>query len=439
MTKSIPTLLAGFLSCLFLLAACGEDRRVEYEDRTNTNSWIYQTMSRNYLYADQLKSESSTNAYATPENYIEGLILSAESRGGKSVSALFYGTEKEALSYGLQYAYQRYDSIQCLRVLYVAPSSPAAEAGLKRGDWIVGLDGYEISSRNQQVLTETDEPIGHTLSLARYMDTLYAGEPILEADRTVTLPAPRKIDSSPVEKDTLIETGGKKIGYLLYTGHTAFTGINSDGQENEADELKAALKRMADGGATELVIDLRASNGISLEMARQMATLIAPQEAYGQLFYYLLRNEQREQDIHPITPPGSGTGEALCLKQVAFLTSTHTAGTGELLAHCLAPYMKTVVVGEKTTGLDLLTETYYNKEYGYGIRLATTQIANARLETYSSGLTPDYPIAEGDSLLPHMLPLGNPNELLLKKAIRTLLYPFDDKDGVTLPESENEP
>ena len=34
-----------------------------------------------------------------------------------------------------------------------------------------------------------------------------------------------------------------------------------------------------------------------------------------------------------------------------------------------------------------------------------------------------------------MHPLGHPEELLLKRAVRSILYNFGDKDGIELPSS----
>lgn len=427
----LPALI---LPALLLMQACGEDRTIEYRDRTEMNSWLYRTFSENYLFNSSLPAESSTSIYATPENYIGSLISSSERRGGEDVSLLFYGAEPLPLTYGLAYDFHAGDSASYLRVLHVDPASPAAEAGLKRGDWVVRIDGVALTGSNSAILEETEELRSHTLTLAQPVDTL-RGEPLLRETSTLQLGAPRALTAAPVEKDTVFEIEDKRVGYLLLTNFETDANRSEDFYGTYAEELRATLRRLAAQNVGELVLDLRFAYGHSLNLPYLLASMLAPAEAFGRPFYFLAGNQQRGTEISLLNAALAGEGTRLPLSRLFVLASRRTTGGAEMLVHCLKPYMNVTVVGEKTVGHDLHCEIYHNETYGYGLKLATGEVFNADTANYSSGISPDIPLEEQDTFLLHMHPLGHPEELLLKRAVRSILYNFGDKDGIELPSS----
>lgn len=426
------TLLLLFLPlALLLLQACGEDRTIEYRDRTEMNSWLYRTFSENYLFNSSLPAESSTSTYATPENYIASLISNSENRNGQEVSTLFYGAEPQSLSYGLDYDFHSGDSASYLRVLHVKPSSPAEEAGLRRGDWIMRIDGVPVTSTNSSILEETDEARSHTLTLGQLVDTLQ-GEPILQATSTLQLSAPRALTASPVEKDTTFEADGKRIGYLLLTNFETDAGRTEDFYGEYAEQVRATFARLAGQGIEDLVLDLRFAYGHSLNLPYLIASMLAPAESFGQPFYYLLQNAQRGAEMSLLNPALTDESAQLRLQRLYVLTSRRTLGGGEMLVHCLKPYMDITVIGEGTVGYDLHTEIFRNETYGYGLQLVTGELYNADTTNYSSGISPNVLLEERDTLLTEMHPLGHPDELLLARAVRSILYEFGNKDGIEL-------
>ncbi len=429
--STLPLRLPLLLATSFFLYACGEDRTIEYRDRTEMNSWLYRTFSEDYLFNTSLPAESSTSIYATPENYINSLISSSENRNGEAVSCIFYGEEPLPATYGINYDFHSGDSVSYLRVLHVNPGSPAEEAGLKRGDWIVRIDGVLVTSSNSDILEDTDEGNTHTLTLAQLNDTLN-GEPILTETSTLQLGVPGSLTSPPVEKDTAFEVQGKRIGYLLLTNFETDANRSEDFYGEYANQLRAAVGRLATQGIEDLVLDLRFAYGHSLNLPYLLGSMLAPYETFGQPFYFLIQNEQRGADIALLSPSLVGDGAQLLLPRLYALVSRRTTGGGEMLIHCLKPYMDITVIGEESVGHDLHSEIFRNDTYGYGLKLVTGEIYNADTTNYSSGISPNITLEEQDTLLLDMYPLGHPEELLLKRAIRSILYDFGNKDGIEL-------
>lgn len=434
MKKSTLLCLLLLPALMLFLHACGEDRTIEYRDRTEMNSWLYRTFSENYLFNTSLAAESSLPTYATPENYITRLISSSENRNGEAVSCLFYGAVPLPLTYGLDYDFHSGDSTSYLRVLHVNPGSPAEEAGLKRGDWIVRIDGVPVTSSNSSILEETDEARTHTLTLAQLNDTLH-GEPRLTETVTLQLGIPRSLAASPVEKDTVFEVEGKRIGYLLLTNFETDANRSEDFYGEYANQVRTTINRLASQNIEDLVLDLRFAYGHSLNLPYLLGSMLAPAETFGQPFYFLIQNELRGADISLLTSSLVAEGAQLLLPRLYALVSRRTLGGGEMLIHCLKPYMNVTVIGEKTVGYDLQSEIFHNETYGYGLQLVTGEIYNADTTSYSGGITPDVLLEEQDTLLLDMHPLGNPEELLLKRAVRSILYNFGDKDGIELPDT----
>ncbi len=405
------------LVALIMMSACGEDRSLEHADRLEVNEWIYSIMEEKYLYASSM-SFPERSWYATPEYFFQAVRVSSEARSGTYISQLYYGAEPSyEKSYGYLFDYYAWDNQYCLRVVYVAPGSPAADAGLKRGDWILGFDGKLIGPNNYTELSDTDGG-AHELVIGK--KTGYDSDkkqPIIEEEKVIVLPAARRLTASPVEVSEVLEQSGRKVGYLMYTRfESAPGGVNSlTGEYNE--DLRSALAGFAAEGVQEMILDLRYSTGDAYLCTQFLGSMLAPRLYMDSLLF--IRTGRTNPSPYFLNLSITG-GTNLDLSSLYIISSTRTQGAAELLMKSLSPYMKVVIIGGRTLGYDLLSESFSDNPYGVVLKLATQILLDSREGTYSSGINPKVTVSEKDSLEATVYDFGYRQEVLLRRTLEVM-------------------
>ena len=142
---------------------------------------------------------------------------------------------------------------------YIVPGSPAALAGLKRGDVITKINGSQLTSSNYDQLDNAQI----TVTLAASVQ--FTSSSLVTTDKAATVSITKAdIDENPVAYYEKKVYGSKIIGYLVYNGF----------KSDYNDELNAAFAKMKVDGINELVLDLRYNGGGSLETAVALAQMI---------------------------------------------------------------------------------------------------------------------------------------------------------------------
>ncbi|MDO4164237.1 MAG: S41 family peptidase [Bacteroides sp.] len=401
-------LLLGLIA-LTSLFSCGEDRWAEYYPLTGRDLWIDSVMREDYLWYDEMPSFNDLNYFQTPANFLDD-VISSKDDGFSSVDTL---NNDPVIGYGFDYTLSTAtdnDTAYYAMITYVIPDSPAAEAGLERGEWIMMVDGDYITADNDSIL---DDGESRTITVGKYTATTVTDEDGEEtttysvvADREATLSAARVVEDAVIPISTVLDGN---VGYLVY---------NSFDADADADLLEFS-SLCHSSGVTDFVLDLRYNTGGSMESAQLLASILAPSGALGSTFTTLEYNDKKTDKNRSLTFDTQllSTGSNLNLSTVYILTGSETAATAEMLINGLTPYMNVVLIGETTEGIYIGTEDFLSNTYLWVLRLAVCQLFNANGEAdYTSGFSPDYsvsPLSDPTTVLP----LGNSDEALLSVAL----------------------
>ncbi|MBX2988411.1 MAG: PDZ domain-containing protein [Bdellovibrionaceae bacterium] len=203
----------------------------------------------------------------------------------------------------------------------VMEGSPAEKAGLKRGDWILSVNGHELGSLPPQRLSEIlKAENGEVTSLVARR-----GQERMKVDI---------VRSASVFPSLSMKTfgGDKPVGVL--TLHKFAKG--------SCREFKSALSAFKDQGLAGLLIDLRDNSGGQMDEAACMVSLFVGPKAPAFRIRYL--DPAREPEIY------YGQEEILWTGKVAVIMNTGTASASEILAGSLRDHGKALLVGERTFG-----------------------------------------------------------------------------------------
>ena len=249
------------------------------------------------------------------------------------------------------------------RVAYVESGSPAAAAGISRGDRLlaVTVDGSRIDFVDTAVQAEIDQ-LNETLFSPRsgtQVTLTLRGSGGLERD--VPLVA-GDVRTTPVKEARVIDSGGDPIGYLLLNDFI----VPAEGQ------LRDAIQSFADAGVKDLVLDLRYNGGGYLYIASQLAWMVAPtRSTAGRTFERYVYSDKRQgantrmQFLGATTgQPGSSTTAGSSLPNLGLARAYVLAGKGT----CSASESVINALRGVDVEVVLLGDTTCGKPYGFTAR-----------------------------------------------------------------------
>ena len=268
-------LLTGLsLVLCLLLSGCGKQAPDEYShldpetraQRKYVNTFAWNVMDTYYLWRDEIHAAlDQWRSWEEPVSKVaevrykdaRGQDIDRWTRLTDDFAALTGGvsghTRTLGMDFQLYYADKTHSRI-CAVVTYVYAGSPAADAGLRRGDTVMTVDGYPMTPDNYQELVREGILGGGTVTLG------------LRDGKTVTMSAVDMYEN-PVHTVRILERpSGRKIGYLHYTSFTL------DSCEDLIDVFDGFLRE----GVDDLVLDLRYNGGGYVVTETALASMLAP-------------------------------------------------------------------------------------------------------------------------------------------------------------------
>ena len=445
MKQRINTYAAGLCLLLLGFSSCGEDRTPEFQEKTKENQWIEDTMDKYYLWYEHMPSVSRDKYFAEPKSFFESILYSNDKYSYfESLEDADTRSINQASSYGFDFALyvdpvtgssssiRRY-----ARVLYVLPNSPASEVGLKRGDWISTVGGEELTSKNYPYLINGPAITITTTALEYDKET---EELFWEEESEFELTASRKVEDNPFYVDSVYHEKGKRIAYLMYNRFT--TGPNDSGEETVyRNEMRTIFSRFKSEQPTDFILDLRYNPGGYLTCAQDLASLLAPQSALGDVFCTLKFNDKMtDQNVIYNLENSLTGGNNLNLSKLYVITSDNTASASESIINCLRPYMgdeNIIIIGTKTEGKNVASLSF-ESPYSFILHPIVATVYNKNNESdYSNGIEPTHELNDLQ-YIDRLKPLGDSYEIMLYSTIHYILYGYMPKEGEGEEENENE-
>lgn len=417
-----------------LLISCfkDEDDVLRQASNEEIQDFIYRGLNYFYLYKsdipelandyfdDEGAKSSFIRSFSSPESLFDYLISPQDrfSRLFDDYVAIENALSGVSLSNGMEFGLVYYPGTSSNvfgYVRYVLPNSSASEKGLKRGDIFTTVNGTQLTDSNYNQLLSTDV---YTIGLS-----LYDGTNFQLTGENVEL-VKSQYDENPVHLSTILNIGGRKIGYLMYTSFT----------RRYDNELNNVFGQFKSEGITDLVLDLRYNSGGSVETAVDLASMITGQ-FNGQLFYSEIWNEDRQPEyagngVFDNTISNGTQTNSLNLNEVYILTTRNSASASELVINGLNSYIHTVQVGDTTTGKFQASflmydapAPYFSKNqasphHTYAMLPLVFKTANKAGHTdYVDGLFPT--ITQQENFF-NLGELGNPTEPLLATALANM-------------------
>ena len=445
--SAAPTPGTGLLASSTLAQRCAPDN-VHAPGSSKTGSltiekqWVRSYVDEAYLWPDEVPTVdanaadySGSDVAKALDNYFEALKSPRLTDSGArrdQFSFTMPTAEWKARSesgveggYGIEWSLGARKPPRRIRIASVEPGSPAAVAGLQRGDEVKFVDGVSADvadalgvDRLNEALLPTALNVPHAFSFSRPGTGTFS-QTLISASVAKT-PVPLR--------QVLTAADGARVGYVLFNDHI----LPAEAQ------LIEAFNYLKSQSVTDLVLDLRYNGGGYLFIASELAYMIAGQARVGsQVFERLSYNSKRTAQAN--NTPFYNTScllvsnkctsqqplPSLNLTRVFVLTQSGTCSASESVINGLRGVgVEVIQIGGKTCG----------KPYGFtakdncGISYFPIEFVGANAQgfgDYSDGFEPVAAVLSSGRKLPGCVvdddfahALGDSAEAMLAGAMR---------------------
>lgn len=448
-----PLMLLLVLAALFISCQKDQDDVIQEITYDEISDFVWKGLNYWYYWQPEVAQLSDTkqddlnayytylNTYATPEDLFNDLKYSEKDDFSWYIPDVseqlkqFAGTNK---AYGVRLGRSLFQiesgGAVYIYIAYVVPNSPAEAAGLKRGDIIYKVDGTVMNAENYTVINNLFNNDSVNIGVGRFNNGTFTPT---DGDFNMTR---IEFAANPVQHYEVIETAGKKVGYLVYNSF----------KYPFHSELNAVFTYFKSQNIDELVLDLRYNGGGTVITAAFLASMIngsVPQLSDTNYFADLRYNTKRnaaEGTVYPFfddvylynfdgnfieTNPMSRLNS---LSRLYVLTSESTASASEMIINGLRPYMTVTTIGGTTVGKNEGSITVVDSPDSYdnvdarnpnhtvGMQPIVFQIYNKLGENdYNNGFVPSIAIDEMEYSA-NIKDFGDPTEPFLAAALNAI-------------------
>lgn len=273
-----------------------------------------------------------------------------------------------------------------IQVLSPIMESPAEEAGILPGDFIVKVDGIEYTGKD---MTEASNKIkGPEGTKVKLVIEREGKQLELEISR-------KKITTNPVISEKL----ESNIGYLQITSF----------DEGTAKDFKTKFENLKNQGITSLIIDLRNNGGGIVDEALDIADYIVPKGK--DLLITVDKNKKEEIS--------KAEDDVIIDMPIIVLVNENTASSSEILAGALKDLKEATIVGTTTYGKGVIQQILTLKN-GAGLKVTVEEYYTPnRTKINKVGIEPDHKVELPENVKNPLL-VERKDDTQLQKAIEML-------------------
>jgi hypothetical protein len=318
--------LLGILAGAARVAAQGECTILDQ------NVFVRDTLREFYLWYQALP-DLDPALFPSPEAYLDTVRFRPQDASfshitSAAASSSFYS---ESQYIGLGFSFQWVRETRA-RLTQVFPESPASEAGMARGDYLVAIGGRPIEELVDPAAFDAaigPQEIGVSVEI-RWRTPFGENRGAVLTKRPVTIPT--------VSQKEVIDVNGLPVGYVHLRNFV----------EPSVAALDAAFTEFQARGVTELVLDLRYNGGGLIEVARHLGSLIGGFRTTTQPFVELVHNDKNthRNRTHRFDDPQ----QSLDVPRLVVIATRASASASELVIQGLKPFIPVTVVGDRTFG-----------------------------------------------------------------------------------------
>ena len=368
---------------------------------TDENNWLRSMSNDTYLWYNEIEDVDPGGVNDVLE-YFELMQSFELTPAGNRKDRFHFSLDSEewqrlaqsgiSAGYGMTFSVISSSPPRKVVIVYTEPNTPATDVNLARGAEILEIDGVDLinanGSQNVAILNAGLSPE----ELGERHEFVVRDLGATEA-RTVMLES-TEIISTPVQHVSVIDTDTGAVGYMLFNDHIA----------TSEQQLIDAVNTLKQEEIVDLVLDLRYNGGGFLDIANELAYMIAGDASVGRVFDELEFND-KHSTVNPVTgglvlptlfrSTASGFSAvagtilpALDLPRVFVLTGGGTCSASEAIINGLKGIdLEVIQIGSKTCG----------KPYGFyamdncGTSYFTIQFRSVNAKgfgDYSDGFSP---------------------------------------------------
>ena len=412
------------------------------DENKYVNNWIFEEMNIYYLWNNKIPK--SPDYSMKPDKFFNSLLYTYNKNSNPEGDRFSWIQENyvdllndlsgvSSDEIGFEYFFARVSDDQYYAmVTYPKKGSDAYAKGIKRGRYIIAVDGKDINSSNYRSIFSGSG--SKTLSMADFVLNTAENKYQLKATGDVTIQMEKNFAETPVYMDSVYTIDNKKIGYLVYN---FFATDKGDDTHSYDRLLMNTLSSIKSKGATELVLDLRYNGGGRVSTALALASALVKDRStnnilvtseYNDIVHAAYKKEygaDYNKDYFVDKVQGTSIAvPALNLPRLYVLVTGGSASASELIINGLKPYMDVILIGETTYGKNVGSISLYEKDdkkNKWGMQPIVVKYANSRGESdFTAGFKPDFEVNEFTALGNRFVDFGNTEDPLLNKAIEQI-------------------